>query len=95
MKTICYMTGNQWQKRTTGSALPSREDKVIDLEAWKAENLILPEEPEAGQMSAPERRGNRERTRRRRATAWDWAELTATLAVTAVLVALFLRVLLF
>lgn len=110
MKTI-YMTGNQWQNRTprveqgrtAGGAgtrvrsrgLPAGEDKVVDLAAWKAENLMAPDEPEAGRAGAPEQYGGREPIRRRRrASAWDRAELAATLAVTAAFVALILRVLL-
>ena len=82
MKTI-YMTG---------------KDNVVDLAAWKAENLAVPEEREVGRVGALERHEGRELVRRRRrrwTAARDWAELAATLAVTAAFVALIVRVLLF
>ena len=62
--------------------------KVVDLAAWRAEH---PAEPEAG---LPETAAGREPVRRRW-TALDWAELTATLAAAAAFVALTVRVLLF
>ena len=112
MKMIC-MIREQWQNRVpqaeleriaggAGSsvrsrALPAGEDKVVNLAAWKAENLIVPDEPETGRVSAPGRYGDRRTIRRRRrlAAIQNFAELTATLAVTAALAALVLRVLLF
>ena len=112
MKTI-YMTGNQWQNRTLrgdpdcaagGSGprirsrgLPAGGDKVVDLAAWRAENLTVPDEPEAGWVNASGQRGSREpvRRRHRRSAAQDRAELAATLAVTVALLALAARVLLF
>ena len=74
------------------------EDKVVDLAAWKAENLIAPDGPEAGRASVLEQYGDREPVRRRHrrpAAALDRAELAATLAVTAAFAALVLRVLFF
>ena len=114
MKTI-YVTRYQWRDqamraepdRAAGGAgprlrsrgMPAGEDKVVDLAAWKAENLMLPDEPEAGDLpaSALEQYGGREPVRHRRglAEALDWAELAATLAVTAAFAALVARVLLF
>ena len=77
---------------------PTGEGKVIDLAAWKAENLTALDEPDAGRVSALGQYGGRELVRRRRrrsAAARNRAELAATLAVTAFLVALIVRVLLF
>ena len=78
-------------------ALPAGEDKVVDLAVWRAEHLTAPDEPETGRVSAPGRYGDRRTIRRRRrlAAIQNFAELTATLAVTAALAALVLRVLLF
>ena len=84
--------------RVRSRGLPAGEDKVVDLAAWKAENLIVPDEPEAGLESALGQYGGRElvRRRHRRSTAaQNRAELAATLAVTAALLALIVRVLLF
>lgn len=111
---IIYMTGKQWQDRTlrgelgraAGDAGPrarsrgllSGEDKVVDLAAWKAENLLETDGPEAGRESALGQYEGREpvRRRQRRSTAvQNRAELAATLAVTAALLALVVRVLLF
>ena len=74
------------------------EGKVIDLEAWKAENLMALDEPEAGRVSALGQYGGRELVRRRHrksTAARNRAELAATLAVAAAFVVLILRVLLF
>lgn len=76
MKTVNYIPRSE----------ADRSDKVIDLEAWKAEHLTQPDAPEP-QPARPRRR--------RKQTALDWAELAATLAVTAALLALVARVLLF
>ena len=59
------------------------EDKVVDFTAWKKEHF-----PE---QAGPETR----RTRPRRQTALDRAELAATLAVAVAFLALAARVLLF
>ena len=72
--------------------------KVVDLAAWKAENLITVGGPDAGRVSALGQYGGREPVRRRQrrsAAAQNRAELAATLAVTAAFVVLILRVLLF
>ena len=76
---------------------PVGEDKVVDLAAWKAEHLTALDEPGTGRAGAPGRCRGREPVRRRRRStaARDWAELAATLAVTAVLLTLAARVLLF
>ena len=111
---IIYVTGKEWQERTlhseldraagdTGSrvgrrGLPAGEDKVVDLAAWKAENLVEMDGPETGRVSALAQYEGRElvRRRQRRSTAaQNRAELAATLAVTAAFVVLLLRVLLF
>ena len=79
-------------------SLLAGEDKVVDLTAWKAENLVEPDEPESGRVSALGQYEGRElvRRRQRRSTAaQNRAELAATLAVTAALLALIVRVLLF
>ena len=76
---------------------PATRDKVVDLEAWKAEHLAERDGPETGSLpaGAPERRGSRRPVRRARRTALDRAELAATLAVAAAFLALAMRVLLF
>lgn len=114
MKTI-YMTESQWENRILGSELGrasgdagfrgrsrgrlTGEDKVVDLAAWRAENLVEPDEPEADDLpvSALGQYKGREPVRRssRRPAALDWAELVATLAVIAAFAALAVRVLLF
>lgn len=113
MKTI-YVTGKQWQNRTlsgeweraagdAGLRVRRRgwsagEDKVVDLAAWKAENLMELDGSEAGRVSALAQYEGRElvRRRQRRSTAArNRAELAATLAVTAAFLALILRVLMF
>ena len=84
--------------RVRNRGLWAGEDKVVDLAGWKAENLTAQDEPETGRVSAPGQYGGREPVRRRRrnpAAARDWAELAATLAVTAAFAALVARVLLF
>lgn len=83
--------------RARSRGLPAGEDKVVDLAAWKAENLVVLDEPEAGRVSALGQYGGREPVRRRRrsAAALNRAELAATLAVTAAFAALILRVLMF
>lgn len=112
MKTINYIILRGELDRAAGGAgridgpharsriLRDGEDKVIDLAAWKAENLAVPEGPEAGgrRAGAPEPygEGGPDRRRRRRSeAARDRAELAATLMVAATLAALVLRVLLF
>ena len=77
---------------------PAGKDKVVDLAAWKAENLIVLDEPEAGRESGLGQYGGRElvRRRQRRSTAaQNRAELAATLAVTAAFLVLIVRILLF
>ena len=76
---------------------PAGKGKVVDLAAWKAEHLIVSEEPEAGRVSAPGQYEGRAPVRRRRSSeaARNRAELAATLAVAAAFAALVLRVLLF
>ena len=104
MKTVNYILRVE-QKRAAGGAgripgrrvLPSGEDKVVDLAAWKAENLMPQDEADAGvrQTSALGRHKGRGPARRRKPAAQDWAELAATLAVAAAFVALLVRVLMF
>ena len=77
---------------------PAGEGKVIDLAAWKAENLVELDESEAGRVSALGQYEGRKlvRRRQRRSTAaQNRAELAATLAVTAAFLVLIVRVLLF
>ena len=97
MKSVNYiLSAEGGAARTAGRrALPHGEDKVVDLAAWRAENLAVPNEAETGRAGAPGRYGGREPVRRRKMAASDWAELAATLAVAAVLAALAVRVLLF
>ena len=102
MKTVRYISQIELDRAAGGAGprprrrgLPDKEDKVVDLAAWRAENLTAPDEPETERVSAPGRYGDREPVRRRRPAALDWAELAATLAVTAAFVALVLRVLWF
>lgn len=70
------------------------EGKVIDLAAWKAENLVEFQEPE----SALGQYQGRELVRRRRRKYEDAlikGELAATLSVVGLMAALMLRVLVF
>lgn len=72
-------------------------DKVIDLAAWKTENLVEleePKEPESG-LALYEGRELVRRRRRKHDALQARAELAATLAVVGVMAALILRVLLF
>lgn len=79
----------------------AKEDKVIDLNAWRAANLDLLQkevdgrdwdggEPEEPELVLPAPRARRDHRR-----AMCAAELAATLAVAGVAVALMLRVLMF
>lgn len=89
MKIICA---------TENRSLLDGKSKVVDLAAWKAENLMVLGEPDAGRVSALGQYEGRElvRRRQRRSTAaQNRAELAATLAVTAAFVVLILRVLLY
>ena len=109
MSTI-YFTQAMWEERTMdhavgetrqtpvrcpgGAACAGREDKVVDLAAWKAENLVEPEEQESGLASY----GGRELVRRRRRrhnSALLKGELVATLSVAGVMLAMIVRVLVF
>ena len=104
MKTVNYIFRVE-PERTAGGArmspgrriLTSRKGKVVDLAAWKAENLMLRDETDAGDQraNAPGRYGGRRQVRRRKLAARDWAELAVTLAVAAAFAALAVRVLLF
>ena len=90
MKTVNYtLTGEPVRASGNAGSRSRRLPKVVDLAAWRAEHLE-PDEP----ARAPEGDRNRAPVRRRR-TALDWAELAATLAVTAAFLALAARVLLF
>ena len=105
MEVINYIPRSELNRAAGGAgprvgrrSLPAGEDKVVDLAAWKAENLVEMDEPEAGRVSALGQYEGRElvRRRQRRSTAaQNRAELAATLAVTAALLALIVRVLLF
>lgn len=90
---------------TAGLSLPETrtrlagEDKVIDLAAWKAENLVEPEpelaeEPESA-LGQYQGRELVRRPRRRHQDALIRGELAATLSVVCVTAALMLRVLVF
>ena len=101
MKTVNYILRDEPERgagqRSGRRVLPSGENKVVDLEAWKAENLM----PQGGSDARGRRAGTlgrykgREPVRRRKLAAQDRAELAATLMVAAVLAALVVRVLLF
>ena len=100
MKTVNYILRDETNRalrhagtRIRGRGLP----KVVDLAAWRAENLAEPDEPKAGclPVSAPVRDRGRRPVRRGRLRLLDWAELAATLAVAAAFAALAARVLLF
>ena len=104
MKTFNYIFRIEPERAAGGAGLisgrrvlPSGEDKVVDLAAWKAENLALPDESEAGGLraSAPERYEGSRPVRRRKLAVQDWVELAVTLAVAAAFAALAVRVLLF
>ena len=105
MKTVNYVLrverehGAGGAGRTAGHRVPlSGEGKVVDLAAWKAENLMETDEPEEERVNALGQYAGRELNRRRQrrlTAAQDRAELAATLAVAAAFAALVLRVLLF
>lgn len=74
--------------------------KVVDLAAWKAENLVELEDPEAygeteNGLGQYEGRELVRRRRRKHSAALTWAELAATLAAAGVMAAMILRVLVF
>ena len=112
MSTI-YFTQAMWEERTMdhavgetrqtpvrcpgGTACAGREDKVVDLAAWKAENLVEldePEEQESG-LASYEGRELVRRRRRRHNSALLKGELVATLSVAGVMLAMIVRVLVF
>ena len=76
---------------------PAREDNVIDLAAWKAENLVElePLDERASGLGQYEGRELVRRRRRKYAAVQNRAELAATLAVVCAMAVLILRVLLF
>lgn len=82
-----------------GSAPCAGEGKVIDLAAWKAENLVELEEPQAEELESGlaqyEGRELVRRRRRKHAVVQARAELAATLLAAGVMVAMILRVLVF
>ena len=108
MNTI-YVTQDVWEDRAMGRAVgetqcrrstaaaAAREDKVIDLAAWKAENLVELEEldgPESG-LGSYEGRELVRRPRRRHDSALVKGELAATLSVVGLMLAMMIRVLVF
>lgn len=106
MNTI-YVTQDMWEGRAMGRAVgetqcrrptaAAREDKVIDLTAWKAENLVELEEldePESG-LGLYEGRELVRRRRRRHDSALVKGELAATLSVAGLMLAMMIRVLVF
>lgn len=104
MKTVNYILRAEPERTAGGDGvisgrrvLPYGKEKVVDLAAWKAENLVPQGEPDAGERraSTPKRYGGRKPARRRKLTVQDWAELAVTLAVAAAFAALAVRVLLF
>ena len=104
MKNIYYILRDELDRaagdarpRVRGRGMTVGAGKIVDMEAWKAENLIVPDGPEARRVSAFRQYGGREPVRRHRRAAaiQNWVELAATLAVTAAFVALAARVLLF
>lgn len=110
MKNISW-TQNAWESRTLGRAVgetafisrpeprftADERSKVIDMAAWKAENLE-PQESQFEQLeSCLELYQGRELVRRPR-LHWDArakGELAATLSVAAVMLVMLLRVLAF
>ena len=100
MKTVNYIL-RDGMNRASGVSGPRVRNhglpKVVDLAAWRAENLAEPDEPNVDRLpvSVPGRRGGRKPVRRARWRLLDWAELAATLAVAAAFAALAARVLLF
>ena len=90
MKTVNFILRDEPERvpGNAGSRARSRGlPKVVDLAAWRAENLDEP-------AFVPERHRSRKPSRRGRWTAMDRAELAATLAVAAAFLALAARVLL-
>ena len=72
----------------------AQEDKVIDLTAWKAENLVELEERSSG-LGSYEGRELVRRRRRKHDSALVKVELAATLSVAGAMLALIIRVLAF
>ena len=109
MKTI-YFTQSMWEERAMDRAVGETrqseayrpegkghiapEDKVVDLAAWKAENLVELDEPESG-LGSYEGRELVRRRRRRYHSALLKGELAATLSVVGLMLALIVRVLVF
>lgn len=89
-------TGRMGVRCLSTAGRPEGGDKVIDLSAWKAENLVELEEPEF-QSGLGEYEGRElvRRPRRRHEAARNRAELAATLAVVGLMAALILRILMF
>ena len=89
-------TGRMGVRCLSTAGRPEGGDKVIDLSAWKAENLVELEEPES-QSGLGEYEGRElvRRLRRRHEAARNRAELAATLAVVGLMAALILRILMF
>lgn len=107
MNTI-YVTQDMWEGRAMGRAVgetqcrrstaaAAREDKVIDLTAWKAENLVELEEPDGPESGLGSYEGRElvRRPRRRHDSALVKGELAATLAVVGLMLAIMIRVLVF
>lgn len=80
--------------RRDAAALWAGEDKVIDLAAWKAENLVELDEAESGLAQYEGRELVRHRRRKHRA-GLTLGELGATLAAMSVMVGMILRVVVF
>lgn len=94
--------GRQWaMTRQPEQVHRAKEDKVIDLNAWRAANLDLFQEEacgpdwDGGEPEEPELVLPVPRARRDHRRAMCLAELAATLAVAGAAFALMLRVLLF
>lgn len=92
-------TGRMGVRCLCTAGQPDGEDKVIDLSAWKAENLVELEEPEEpeSQSGLGEYEGRElvRRPRRRHEAARNRAELAATLTVVGLMAALIVRILMF
>lgn len=103
--TTIYLDQTMWTERAVGENaglnLPERraaakpENKVIDLAAWKAENLVeFEDEPESG-LGEYQGRELVRRHRDRYEAMLARGELAATLSVVCAMLALVLRVLVF
>ena len=101
--STCYWKQAAGEEQTAGCAIEDgqprahSEDNVVDMAAWKAENLVELEKPEeqASGLGQYEGRELVRRPRRKHECARVRAELVATLTVAVLILALIIWVLMF